>query len=638
MTGQASYIHKFYPQAAPVEVDPGVPASVLRLVSPPPPGPAPEAFAVRLLRDGLVDPNDMLQALERRADGQSGLDEILRSRALVPEADLLRAAADEHGVPIVDLARRPPDTRLVDQLGAGLCLREHLLPWQRVGGATVVITARPGTFERERPRLEAVFGPVTMALSPVKDIQAALMAQNGHALAHEAETRVPGMESCRVLAAPLTHHRASLVATTGILALWMAPVLVGVIATVLALVSLIMLNTLKLAATFAALRRPPRPDPMLDTDALPVISVIVAMYDEGDIAPRLVRRLSRLDYPREKLDILLAVEAADTVTRDALAAADLPVWMRIIVVPEGRITTKPRALNVALEHCHGTIVGVYDAEDAPAPDQLRKVAARFAARGQGVACLQGKLDFYNPTTNWLSRCFTIEYAIWFRLVLPGLARLGLVIPLGGTTLFFRRSALDRLGGWDAHNVTEDADLGLRLARHGLITEIIDTVTEEEANCRTVPWIKQRSRWIKGYIMTWAVHHRDPRLLWRQLGAWRFFGVQLLFLGTLLQVLLAPLMWSFWLVPLGFAHPVADALPAPLWAGMFLVFMTSEVLGIVLGIMALGRTQHRFSRFWVPTLHLYFPLAAIASYKAAWEAVVRPFFWDKTKHGLHDGAE
>jgi glycosyltransferase XagB len=513
-----------------------------------------------------------------------------------------------------------------------------LLPWRRIGGATVIITADPAAFARNRARLEAAFGPVSMALAPAEQIQGALMAQHGKALALAAETRVPGQESCRVLAPRKAHHRASLLAVTLILALWIAPVMVGLVATFLAFVSLIFLNALKLAAALAALRRPPPPEPPLDDDLLPVMSVIVAMYDEGDIAPRLVRRLSRLDYPREKLDIVLAVETADTVTRTALDAASLPDWMRVVVVPQGQVTTKPRALNVALEHCHGTIVGVYDAEDAPAADQLRKVAARFAARGPDVACLQGKLDFYNPTTNWLSRCFTIEYAIWFRLVLPGLARLGLVIPLGGTTLFFRRTALERLGGWDAHNVTEDADLGLRLARHGLTTEILDTVTEEEANCRTIPWIKQRSRWIKGYIMTWAVHHREPGLLWQQLGAWRFFGVQLLFLGTLVQVLLAPLLWSFWLVPLGFPHPVAAALPGPILAALFTTFVLSEALGIVLGIIALGRTRHSLSRFWVPTLHLYFPLAAIASYKAAWEAVVRPFFWDKTKHGLHDAGQ
>ena len=142
-----------------------------------------------------------------------------------------------------------------------------------------------------------------------------------------------------------------------------------------------------------------------------------------------------------------------------------------------------------------------------------------------MVCLQGILDYYNPRTNWLARCFTIEYAAWFRAMLPGLARLGFGVPLGGTTLFFRRDKLEELGGWDAHNVTEDADLGLRLARHGYKTELIDTVTQEEANCRALPWVKQRSRWLKGYAMTWAVHMRDPRRLWRELGPRGFIGVQ-----------------------------------------------------------------------------------------------------------------
>ena len=136
--------------------------------------------------------------------------------------------------------------------------------------------------------------------------------------------------------------------------------------------------------------------------------------------------------------------------------------------------------------------------------------------------MQGVLDFYNPAVNWLSRCFTIEYATWFRVILPGMQRLGLAVPLGGTTLFFRRDVLTSLGGWDAHNVTEDADLGIRLARHGYVTHLLPTVTFEEANCHVLPWIKQRSRWLKGYAITWLVHMRQPALLWSQLGAWRFF--------------------------------------------------------------------------------------------------------------------
>ena len=298
--------------------------------------------------------------------------------------------------------------------------------------------------------------------------------------------------------------------------------------------------------------------------------------------------------------------------------------------------TKPRALNVALGQCRGSVVGIYDAEDAPEPGQIRKVVDRFHARGPEVACLQGVLDYYNPHTNWLSRCFTIEYAAWFRLILPGIARLGLAVPLGGTTLFFRRSVLEELGGWDAHNVTEDADLGIRLARRGYRTELVDTVTGEEANCRVIPWIKQRSRWIKGYIMTWAVHMRQPRLLWRQLGPKGFFGFQVLFLGTIAQFLLAPLLWSFLLIPFGFDHPLYAALPAPALWTMSAVFFLSEFANIFIGMLGLRRTRHGLSLLWVLTLKVYYPLASLAAYKGLMELATRPFYWDKTTHGIFDG--
>lgn len=222
-------------------------------------------------------------------------------------------------------------------------------------------------------------------------------------------------------------------------------------------------------------------------------------------------------------------------------------------------------------------------------------------------------------------------------MLPGLEKLGLVVPLGGTTLFFRTELLEKLGGWDAHNVTEDADLGIRLARHGYRTELLDTVTMEEANCRVWPWIKQRSRWLKGYAMTYAVHMRDPKTLWQQLGAWRFLGIQVLFLGTLIQFLLAPILWSFWIMLFGLGHPLIAALPVwflPTIAGIFLF---AEVSGLAINIIALSATEHRFLRGWAITLHAYFPLAAVAAYKGCWELISSPFYWDKTTHGIHDTA-
>lgn len=203
------------------------------------------------------------------------------------------------------------------------------------------------------------------------------------------------------------------------------------------------------------------------------------------------------------------------------------------------------------------------------------------------------------------------------------------------TPFFRRSALEELGGWDAQNVTEDADLGLRLFRHGYRTELIDTTTFEEANCRSFPWVKQRSRWIKGYMMTWITHMRDPRLLWQQLGPRSFIGFQVQFLGSFLQTLLAPLLWSLWLIPFGVDHPFRDAVGASIFHPIYLAMMLCAALSIGFDIAGMRRTQHNLNPLWALTLQFYHPLATLAAYKALWELMTKPFYWDKTSHGHFD---
>ncbi|EEW25485.1 glycosyltransferase [Rhodobacter ferrooxidans] len=597
-----------------------------------------QAFGVMLLRDGLVAPHDLVQALALHNQRRGRLTEILLARGMISEDRLFDAFSRHWQASRIDPARDPADPRLIDRLGAATCLRDGLLPWRRAGQATVIATAFPEDFARHRTALTAAFGPVIMALAPVSVIEAAILAQRGAVLDRAAQTRVQAAESCRDWGRGSGILWAGVALLGLVAALWLVPVALAVGVTAWAVLTLLLATALKIAATLASLRRLPPEPPMPIIARLPVVSVMVALYREDNIAPRLVRRLGRLDYPRELLDILLVVEQNDATTRAVLLSADLPPWMRVVVVPDGGLKTKPRALNYALDACRGSIIGVYDAEDAPAPDQIRRVVDRFHQRGAAVACLQGILDFYNPRTNWLSRCFTMEYASWFRLMLPGLARLGFAIPLGGTTLFFRRAALEELGGWDAHNVTEDADLGMRLARHGYRTELIDTVTEEEANCRTLPWIRQRSRWLKGYMMTYAVHMRDPGLLWRQLGAWKFMGFQVFFLTTLSQFLLAPVLWSFWLVAFGLPHPVLEVLPAAAQTGIMGLFLVTEAVLLVMTLLALRLTPNRINPLWALMLHFYFPLGALASYKAAWELLASPFFWDKTSHGLFDPKE
>lgn len=593
------------------------------------------AVGASLLRAGVVGSEDMVNALAHKGREAGRLPDVLRARGLVVERDLHLAEARNWGMGLVDPLAEPPDPRLIDALGPAECLRLGLVPWRRAGDVTIVATSRPADFNRLRDWLTERLGPVCPAMAAPRAVEDAIHAQAGAALARAAETRVAPEESCRSWA---RLHRSP--RTIAVLALigtltWLAPLGVGLGLLAVFVTSLVLLVGLKLAAMLTVMTRPELPVTPASGGINPIFTIIVALYRESDIAPRLVARLARLDYPEELLDVLLVVEEDDRMTRAALAASELPAWMRVITVPRGTVKTKPRALNHALVYARGAIVGIYDAEDAPDPDQLTKVVAQFQRSAPDVACLQGVLDYYNPATNWLSRCFTIEYAGWFRLILPGIARMGLVVPLGGTTLFFRRNLLEQLGAWDAHNVTEDADLGLRLARHGYRTEFVDTVTGEEANCRVLPWIKQRSRWLKGYMMTWAVHMQAPGQLLRQLGPWRFLGVQVLFLGTIAQFLLAPLAWTFWLVPFGFHHPLFAALPvAAVWA-VSALFILSDLVNLAIGIAGLRRSGQPISLLWVPTIKLYYPLASLAGYKGLFELATRPFYWDKTTHGIFD---
>ncbi|MFN0113623.1 MAG: glycosyltransferase [Paracoccaceae bacterium] len=600
-----------------------------------------------LVGAGRLDPEALSQACALQSRHDARLGEILVARGWVREEDVTRALCAQWQAGEVDPVADPPDARLIDAAGGPAdCLARGFLPWRRLAGGTVVVTARPDRFAADCERLPAALAPFLMAIAPERAIEAATLSRRRTVLARRAETRLDAAESCRAgedgAGSPVV--AASLAAAAGFAIA--APALAGQLTVLWAILTLLLSTLLKTAATVASLRGAGRsaawtgllrnPARLSDPPArLPTVSVIVPLFREADIAGRLIARLGRIDYPRELLDILLVVEADDRPTREALGRAELPLWMRVAVLPEGRPRTKPRALNFGLDLCRGSIVGVWDAEDAPEPSQLHDVVRHFGRAGPELACVQGVLDFYNHRRNWLSRCFAVEYAAWFRVMLPGLARLGLVVPLGGTTLFFRRTTLVALGGWDAHNVTEDADLGLRLARRGYRTDIIRTVTEEEPNARALPWIRQRSRWLKGYAMTWAVHMRHPARLWRELGTWRFLGVQVLLLGTVSQFVMAPVLWAYWGLALGGVGPMASG---GLGWTLAALFLASEVVNIVMGSLGVGRARHLDLLKWVPTLVAYFPLGTCAAAKALYEMAARPFYWDKTAHGVMDQAQ
>ncbi len=588
---------------------------------------------------GAVSAADIAKAAAMRKREDARIGDILLAHGMVDEETLYTAIATQYGACVADFKTYPADVRLIEKLGAERCLRDGILPWRRAGGAVLVASCRPEEFEKHRAELTKHFGVMRMAVASETAVHDALLRARQRKLAASAETRVAASESCREMDIKRLTRLISVVGTVALAAAVFAPRMTFIVLTLWAIVTLVINSGLKIAAAFAQAGRRREIGQTFATAhadmAMPIVSVMVPLFREREIAARLIKRLSRIDYPRELLDICLVVEEDDQVTQFAIHNTNLPRWMRMIVVPRGGVKTKPRALNFALDFCRGSIIGIWDAEDAPEKDQIKKVVRHFDSAAPDVACLQGVLDFYNSRTNWLARCFTVEYASWFRVILPGYERMGLMVPLGGTTLFFRRKAIEELGGWDAHNVTEDADLGIRLARHGYRTELISTVTDEEANCRAWPWIKQRSRWLKGYAMTWAVHMRSPRKLLNDLGPWRFFGVQALFLGTLSQFVLAPFLWSFWALLFGLPHPLKGILPQEAFIALGALFLASEVITVTVGMFATATSKHKWLWPWVPTLHAYYPLATAAAIKGLWEIVVRPYYWDKTAHGVAD---
>ena len=266
---------------------------------------------------------------------------------------------------------------------------------------------------------------------------------------------------------------------------------------------------------------------------------------------------------RRSFEIKLILEAADAETIAAARALDLPGNVEILVVPDLHPRTKPKALNYALPLARGDYLVIYDAEDRPERDQLRKGIAAFRQGPPNLACVQAKLNLYNADDNWLTRQFTIEYGALFDGLLPALDRLRLPIPLGGTSNHFRVAALKWLMAWDPFNVTEDADLGTRLARSGYRCQVLSSTTFEEAPVRFASWLRQRTRWIKGYMQTWLVHMRQPAKLWRELGPAGFLGFQVMVGGTVLSALVHP--WFYALAAFDLANHAFLAQPGAAWA-------------------------------------------------------------------------
>jgi glycosyltransferase XagB len=340
------------------------------------------------------------------------------------------------------------------------------------------------------------------------------------------------------------------------------------------------------------------------------------------------------DYPPEKLDVKFVVEPDDEETQQALANLELGVPFEIVTAPAFGPRTKPKALNVALPLVRGAFTVVYDAEDKPEPDQLRLAVAAFHDGGRRLACLQATLTIDNTADNWLTRMFTASYAGQFDILLPALAATRLPLPLGGSSNHFRTALLRKVGGWDPYNLTEDADLGMRLCRLGYRTDVLPSATYEEAPARFKAWLKQRTRWYEGWMQTWLVHMRRPRQLWRDLNPIGAFTFQLLLAGNVLSALVHPFFMAV-LAYLLLTRPPLQALsamgkPSAFYFATLLAGYASTIILDANGLRRRGLLRHGWALLFTP---IYWFLLSWAAWRALVKLLHDPLHWEKTEHGL-----
>ena len=377
----------------------------------------------------------------------------------------------------------------------------------------------------------------------------------------------------------------------------------------------------------------------LDNSSLPVYTIFCPLYKEWQVIPQFTKAISQIDWPKDRLDVQLLLEEDDTQTIEEVKTMNLPSYFTVLITPDGHPKTKPKACNYGLSYAKGEYSVIYDAEDKPAPDQLKKAYAAFQKiENKDIMCMQAKLNFYNAHQNLLTRLFTMEYSLWFDLILPGLQSINAPIPLGGTSNHFKVKHLKYLRGWDPFNVTEDCDLGIRISKLGYRTAIIDSTTMEEATSSVGNWIRQRSRWIKGYMQTYLVHMRRPSEFVSDIKNPNIIFFQLTVGGKIVSLFVNPLLWTLTVLYFIFRDTLGPVIESFYLTPVYYMAVFSLVFGNFFFIYyymigSAKREQWDMIKYaiFVP---FYWLLISVAAWKGLIQLIFKPHYWEKTTHGAH----
>lgn len=596
-----------------------------------------------LAERNLVTASQLNEASDLARKWGANFADIMLTRNWVAPDAYYTALAERFDVPFVDLDDQPPDPALMRQEDVADYMRQLAIPWRSADDGVTVVTARPGPEMVLYARRMWGAG-VKIAIASKLQIQKAVQAVFSERFLKAAVFDLA--ESDPVMSAQTVFTPVQLVTAWALLSVFAAGLMFSPIGTLIAvnvLMTIFYLGNFIFKGVLiwyggknqhASERLMDSAVALLRDEDLPVYTVLVPMFREPDVLPIIANALRELDYPTSRLDIKIVLEEGDEQTINAALALGLEGIFEIVLVPPSQPQTKPKACNYALQFARGDYLVIYDAEDKPEPDQLKKVLVAFQRSPDNVACVQCRLNYFNRDENWLTRLFTLDYSLWFDLLLPGLEALKVPIPLGGTSNHFKMDVLRELRAWDPFNVTEDADLGIRLTQKGYEVRLVPSTTFEEANVSQSNWVRQRSRWIKGYMQTFLVHTRRPMHLVRSIGFLGMLGFVFFIGGTMLSGLLNPMFWGIFVLWLLTATGLFDPLfpPVLLYLSMFNLLAGNGLFIFVLMLAPFRRNWLSLVPYSL-TVIWYWVLMSIAAWKGGWQLITKPFYWEKTEHGL-----
>jgi len=619
----------------------------MTVTSDPTPAPPTQRLGDILLDQGLISQADLTAALTAQKNSGERLGQILVSRGMVNRLALSEALARQCGLPHIDLRKEGVDPNTARLIDPDICRKLGCIPVRETGQSLQVAIVDPWNLGPVHQYLQRIYsGQIEYLVTSEFDIE-----WTTRAIFHDnyINESIWGLfyrnpEECANV--PFTTPQIIAMAVMAILLI--ASILIAPYPTLLALniaAALIYLSISIFRFTIA-LSGGARQDLIaisadeiaaLDDSQLPVYTILIPVFREKKVLPVLLASLKKIDYPASKLDIKLLLEEVDEETRQAAIKIAPPGNIEFITIPDSQPRTKPKACNYGLISARGKYLVIFDAEDKPEKDQLKKVICTFNKGGDDLICVQAKLNYYNRNQNLLTRWFTCEYSNWFDMILPGLNRAGLPIPLGGTSNHFITEKLRELGGWDPFNVTEDADLGIRMYKHDYKTAIVDSTTYEEANSDPWNWVRQRTRWIKGYMQTWFVNMRHPLQLLRELGFKGTLGFHLTVGGTPFLFILNPIFW--FLTTMSFIFDVnllSELFPPPIFFISAFNLIIGNFVFVYLNVISTFRRGYYELGKYALLSPLYWVLMSFAAWRALWQLISKPFYWEKTTHGLAEG--